>query len=36
MASYGSASVAHMKKVRTKYDPKGVFKTLVPGGFKLA
>ncbi|OAF99159.1 FAD-binding domain-containing protein [Paraphaeosphaeria sporulosa] len=36
IASYGTASVANMKKVRTKYDPSGVFKTLVPGGFKLA
>ncbi|KIW06248.1 uncharacterized protein PV09_02721 [Verruconis gallopava] len=33
--SYGAASVAELQQVKAKYDPHGVFSTLVPGGFKI-
>jgi len=33
--SYGAESVAKLKKVSKRYDPKGVFQKRVPGGFKL-
>ncbi|KAH8704705.1 6-hydroxy-D-nicotine oxidase [Talaromyces proteolyticus] len=33
--SYGYSSLGFMKKVSKRYDPKGVFQRLVPGGFKL-
>lgn len=36
ISSYGTASNNFMRTVRTKYDPNGVFKTLVAGGFKLS
>lgn len=32
---YGAASYQNLKDVSRKYDPKGVFQRLVPGGFKL-
>lgn len=35
MASYGGGSVERLRKVKRKYDPRGVFTSLVPGGFKL-
>jgi hypothetical protein len=35
LASYGEKSLRTLKKVAHKYDPKGVFQTHVPGGFKL-
>lgn len=36
LASYGEENLAKMKKVAEKYDPEGVFQTMVPGGFKLS
>ncbi|TLS27205.1 hypothetical protein PpBr36_04906 [Pyricularia pennisetigena] len=33
---YGEKSLAFLKGVATKYDPKGVFQINVPGGFKLS
>lgn len=35
LANYGSENVAKMKDVQARYDPRMVFQTLVPGGFKL-
>lgn len=32
---YGAANVAKLRAVSKKYDPPGVFQTLVPGGWKL-
>ena len=36
LASYGDANVEFLKHVAAKYDPKGVFQSLVPGGFKIS
>lgn len=36
LAGYGAANVQKMEALSTKYDPKGVFQTLVPGGWKIA
>lgn len=33
--SYGLSNVRFLKSVSKRYDPQGVFQTLVPGGFKL-
>ncbi|KAH8201204.1 hypothetical protein TruAng_004594 [Truncatella angustata] len=33
--SYGAASVAQLQTVRKRVDPKGVFTSQVPGGFKI-
>jgi hypothetical protein len=35
IGGYGPASVSFLKGVAAKYDPNGVFKKQVPGGFKL-
>lgn len=35
IASYGSANQAFLEMVAKKYDPKGVFQTECPGGFKV-
>ena len=35
IASYGEANRAFMKNVQKRWDPDGVFQTLVPGGFKV-
>ena len=35
IASYGADSVARLQNVSVQYDPTGVFKRLVPGGFKV-
>lgn len=35
IASYGEENIKAMWDVSRKYDPKGVFQRLVPGGFKL-
>lgn len=35
LGSYGKKELKKLKKVAHKYDPSGVFQTLVPGGFKL-
>ncbi|KAF2197572.1 bifunctional solanapyrone synthase [Delitschia confertaspora ATCC 74209] len=34
--SYGPNNLQKMKAVGNKYDPTGVFQTLVPGGFKIS
>lgn len=36
LGSYGEENVRKMKAAAKKYDPKGVFQKLVPGGFKLS
>ena len=36
IGSYGADNVRFLKTVAKKYDPEGVFQTLVPGGFKLS
>jgi len=36
LASYGAEAVDKMKAAAKKYDPSGVFQTLVPGGFKIS
>ena len=33
--SYGPQNVQRLKEASRRYDPKGVFQTQVPGGFKL-
>jgi hypothetical protein len=35
LAGYGPASVERLQAASAKYDPSGVFKKLVPGGFKI-
>jgi hypothetical protein len=35
LASYGADELEKLKTVAKKYDPRGVFQTQVPGGFKL-
>lgn len=35
LESYGEDEVRFMQRTATKYDPRGVFQTRVPGGFKL-
>jgi hypothetical protein len=35
LSGYGEKNLEHMRKVSEKYDPEGVFQTMVPGGFKL-
>ena len=32
---YGGANVAGLREAARRYDPRGVFQRLVPGGFKL-
>lgn len=36
LSSYGPKNVKKMKDAARKYDPKGVFQKLVPGGFKIS
>lgn len=36
LAGYGAESVKKMKAAAKKYDPRGVWQTLVPGGFKIS
>ncbi|KAJ8112102.1 hypothetical protein OPT61_g5446 [Boeremia exigua] len=36
LAGYGEKNVEKMKAAAEKYDPRGVFQNLVPGGFKLS
>jgi hypothetical protein len=36
LASYGEENLQKMNEVAKKYDPEGVFQTMVPGGFKLS
>lgn len=36
LEGYGDASVAKIKAASAKYDPHGVFQTLMPGGFKIS
>ncbi|KAL8759917.1 MAG: hypothetical protein Q9184_003477 [Pyrenodesmia sp. 2 TL-2023] len=35
LGSYGEENVRKLRAASTKYDPKGLFQTGVPGGFKL-
>lgn len=35
IVGYGAANVAKLRAASKKYDPAGVFQTLVPGGWKL-
>lgn len=35
IGSYGAASVENMRQVRHAVDPKGIFTSLVPGGYKI-
>ncbi|CAK3922501.1 related to 6-hydroxy-d-nicotine oxidase [Lecanosticta acicola] len=35
-ASYGASNLQFLQDTAKKYDPTGVFQTLVPGGFKLS
>jgi FAD/FMN-containing dehydrogenase len=35
IANYGADSVARLRAIASQYDPNGVFRTLVPGGFKI-
>lgn len=35
LQSYGPENVRKMKEAAVKYDPKGVFQRLCPGGFKI-
>ena len=36
LGSYGPENVAKMRAAAAKYDPTGVFQTMVPGGFKIS
>ena len=36
LESYGAANVAKIRAASWKYDPTGVFQTLMPGGFKIS
>ena len=36
LEGYGDANVAKIKAAAAKYDPTGVFQTLMPGGFKIS
>ena len=36
LGSYGSANVAKIRAAAKKYDPKGIFQTQAPGGFKIS
>ncbi len=36
LSGYGTENIQKMKAAAEKYDPDGVFQTLVPGGFKIS
>ena len=36
LASYGEENLQKLRDVSKKYDPEGVFQTMVPGGFKVS
>lgn len=36
LGSYGPENVAKMRAASAKYDPMGVFQSMVPGGFKIS
>ncbi|KAF1850327.1 FAD-binding domain-containing protein [Cucurbitaria berberidis CBS 394.84] len=36
LGSYGAENVAKIKAASAKYDPKGIFQTRCPGGFKIS
>ncbi|KAI4957054.1 hypothetical protein J4E86_005526 [Alternaria arbusti] len=36
LGSYGSANVAKIRAAAKKYDPRGMFQTQAPGGFKIS
>ncbi|KAH9897446.1 6-hydroxy-D-nicotine oxidase [Xylariomycetidae sp. FL2044] len=35
LATYGEDNIAFMRRVAAQYDPKGIWRTRMPGGFKL-
>ena len=35
IGGYGEENVEFLRRVSKKYDPKGIFQTAMPGGFKL-
>lgn len=36
LCGYGHENVEALRKAARKYDPSGVFQTLMPGGFKIS
>ena len=36
LGSYGKENIDKIRAVAKKYDPDGVFQTMVPGGFKIS
>ena len=36
LTSYGEENLQKLRDVSKKYDPEGVFQTMVPGGFKVS
>ncbi|KAK5626032.1 hypothetical protein RRF57_001748 [Xylaria bambusicola] len=36
LGTYGASNIEFMKHVAAKYDPRGVFQTRIPGGFKIS
>lgn len=36
LKGYGEESLQKLRDVSKKYDPEGVFQTMVPGGFKVS
>lgn len=36
LESYGEENVKKIRAAAKKYDPEGVFQTMVPGGFKIS
>lgn len=36
LGSYGERNLDNLRDVGRKYDPKGVFQNLCPGGFKIS
>lgn len=36
LASYGAENVAKIRAAAAKYDPRQIFQTRVPGGFKIS
>ena len=36
LAGYGAENVSFLKSVAKKYDPFGIYQTLMPGGFKIS
>lgn len=36
LSTYGLENVGYIRQVAMKYDPKGIFQTRLPGGFKIS